>query len=425
MDNSFFVFRASSLMLLLSMLQLLTGVFNAAFQGTPFAGWKQLLVTVAFMLAFHLSRQDRFLLKLLEFVLWGSLFLIVSSFIRGIGFVAIFYNIFFYIAWVPFFIWAALGGVKQFQKKDALIMGYLVIACIGLIVDLKTDVFSFLNIRNEVITIDYLALHDVANRAIFIFTASNLVMTVIAPMIVIFLLYKYSVMRLFFCFIVMAVVVLTTGSMNSVLLAAFTAAGVLYANARVSGKAIFITILVTILFMLFNLHSIDLEGSFGKQIDRIIGNTSLDSEANSMRIILWEKSLSDIGSFSFFEHLMGAGLGCTNANYNSGGVLYTHGESSFLQAYTEGGIVGLLFRLLPFLMLLSFAYKCKHHKKFMVVGYGIGILIVDALAPLFGNIFSQMLLGMLVGYVYNLSKKEQAHLESNQHEKLQPSKVGL
>jgi hypothetical protein len=71
-----------------------------------------------------------------------------------------------------------------------------------------------------------------------------------------------------------------------------------------------------------------------------------------------------------------------------------HGESSWFQAYIEGGIVGLLLRLLPFILLLKPINTRGYWIRFT---YGISLLICCSVAPLFAAYGVQCTLGFLAG----------------------------
>jgi hypothetical protein len=413
MKGGLFAFNVNSLLLLVSTMLLFSGLLNAVFQGTLLAGWKQLLVVLAFIFARRLVCRDKFLLKFCDFTIGMSIFLLINSLLLSVSLKVAFFNIFFYISWVPFYIWAAIGGVKLLQERDQFIFVYLIISCVGLIIDLKTDYFSFLNVRNEVVTMEYLALHGIANRAAFIFTASNLVMTVIGGLIVLFLAHKQTTLRMLFCFMVMILVILTTASANAFLLACFVTLGVLGRNPKVSARTTMITLIVGGLgLFLIGLNITNIGNMFDGQIERLVGNTNLNTVSNVGRFISWEAAFRDISSFSILEHISGTGLGSTNSNHNKN-VLYGHGESSFLQAYIEGGGMGLLFRLLPFMLLLRTVSKYQRRSVGPFIGYCIGIFLVYSIAPLFGNILSQMILGMIVGHVYFARKSDDNCLLGN------------
>ena len=88
------------------------------------------------------------------------------------------------------------------------------------------------------------------------------------------------------------------------------------------------------------------------------------------------------------------GLGVTNTNQNDG-ILIPHGESSFFQVYLEAGVLGLMMRLVPFAIFLWYAlkYRCG-----VSVGiYISAIFITITVAPVFGPMSAQALLGTILG----------------------------
>lgn len=385
-----------------------SGIGNAIFSGTLLAGWKQIILIIGYVMCFSLANKVRDLRQIFFLTIFVQIGLVFASLFSGMAAEVVFYNLFYYSAWVPFFIWAACGGADYYLTKYGRLTFYLVIACgIGLIVDSKTDVFSFLLSRSTELDLDYFSQHsEVVKRSSFIFTAPTLVMPVIGGMIVVGLLNNPSPIRMAISLLVIIVAIVTSASANAVVVGGGLFLGMLM---RMGGRPIRIISTALVLFMAIYFISPFLGEEFiAKQSGQILEHQSLGSEGNEGRLWHWGRALDDIQNFTVIEHIVGSGLGTTNENIGNRNVLHTHGESSFLQAYLEGGILGLTLRVLPFLLVATLAKRNDLEKRpFIILGYMVAMFIVDAVAPIFGNIPSQVLLGFLMGALY-LPKKSYA-----------------
>ena len=129
-------------------LMITSGVGNAIFRESVLAGWKQLILIVGYIMCFSLIKKTPDLRRIFITTIFMQIFLVLTSMIAGIAPEVVLYNLFYYSAWVPFYIWAARGGADFYLEKYSKFTFFLVITCcIGLIIDSKTDVFMFLASR--------------------------------------------------------------------------------------------------------------------------------------------------------------------------------------------------------------------------------------------------------------------------------------
>lgn len=87
-------------------------------------------------------------------------------------------------------------------------------------------------------------------------------------------------------------------------------------------------------------------------LERALYATSYRGEANEFRFNIWRRGMDMVGTFdsSFF---FGHGLGSTMGQINDGFRAHTHYESSFFQAFYEGGVVGIFVRYFWYLVALA------------------------------------------------------------------------
>jgi hypothetical protein len=395
--------RINSLFSIFFCLFLSVGLWNAALGETIFESWKQIIVCIAYLCCFNLAKNDRFLIAILSSLCMMQAFLILSSILFGVSVKISLFNIFFYATWLPFFIWSATGGGQFYLKNYSnFIVILILISAIGLIVDLKTDYFNFLNIREEIIDNFYLEKRTVAKRSAFMFTTSTLVMPVLAGMIVIALTYYDSLYRILICLLAIIIAIITTAAVNSVLISGFIIIGFWFDHIKKIKQTNFSHIVYLMVFIYGCYLSglwISEDEILQRQFKRVFDNQYLDSNANIGRIEMWNQAINDISHFSIQEYLIGAGLGSTNGNLDNK-TLYGHGESSFLQAYIEAGMIGIMLKLAPFILGLFFTVRRSSKNKFLLISYFLGIFISVTVAPIFGNIPSQAVLGFLVGLAY-------------------------
>ncbi len=383
-----------------------TGIGNAVFGGTILAGWKQFIVIIGYFLCLFMVKNTAELRRIYLATMLLQFTWVVTSLIAGLSLEVVFYNLFYYSAWIPFFMWAARGGTEYYLERYGKFTFYLAILCgFGLIIDSKTDIFLFLASRQVELDVDYFLLHsEVAKRSAFIFTTSTLVMPVLGGMIAIGLLGNPSPVRLAISAILILIAILTSATANSVVIGSGILLGMLM-HLGVKPLRIVSAIAVFSLVFYFVLPMLGDENFVTKQIESIASRQSFDSEGNLGRLWYWGNALDHINNFSILEHIIGSGLGTSNTNNGNQLVFHTHGESSFFQAYLEGGLIGLSFRLLPFLLITTLVkYSDPKKRPYLIIGYIVPVFLIDSIAPIFGNIASQAILGFLIGKLY-LGKK--------------------
>lgn len=393
------------------LLLITSGIGNVIFSGTFLTGWKQIILIIGYVICFSLVKKYHdFLRQIFVVTIFIQVVLVFASIISGMTVDVVFYNLFYYSAWVPFFIWTARGGADFYLVRYGKLTLNLVIACgIGLLIDSQTDIFLFLASRQEELNTDYFLQHpEVVKRSAFIFTTATLVMPVLGGMIAVSLLNNQSVVRILVAVVVILIAITTSASANATLIGGGLIFGMLMNVLMLKkGSIIRILFVVLALFIAASFFNRILEGDgfISKQASQILEHQSIESDGNQGRLWHWYRAFIDIQDFTIIEHVFGSGLGTTNGNNGNQNVLHTHGESSFLQAYLEGGMLGLTLRVLPFLLIVIFAKRNNSEKRFFIIyGYIVAVFLTDAVAPIFGNIPSQVLLGFLMGYLY-LSKR--------------------
>lgn len=370
-----------------------SGLWNFLFGNIGLNAWKQISVAILFFVAYKLCRHAPYKRMLIFFAAFSSFELIAASFLQGVSIYTALFNIFFYISWIPFFIW---GGTSPHEENwHRYIMPLLLICLMGLVADLLTDWFMFLSAREDILTNEYYEEYQVIKRSVFWFVAPTLVMPMISGFLVILLAFRKE---MYISVLAIAVVILTamlTASTNAVVMGVFVLFGMAATRLRVRSIVLLIIALMPFVFYVVDWFS-EVEQTESRVARTLkVGQTDR-SDPNEGRFYAWGQALSDISKFSILEHMVGDGLGATS-NQQGGVAKYTHGESSFLQAHLEGGIVGLMLRLMPFLMAVHFYRKSTIGGKRVIAAYILGDALLVAVAPIFGNIPSQAILGYLVG----------------------------
>lgn len=363
----------------------LQGFVNSVLSGGMFSSWKQIIIVLLFLVIFVLNEEYRVTIGLIFAFILFSVFIFYGV-INGLNFSSLMYNIFFYISWVPFFILGRLGLSDYFfERYKVHILFFIVFSAVGLYVDFTTDFFSFLvdkEYNNE-----FLELNGIAKRTAFIFNTSTTVMPIICGFAVIKMLYPIKNITLFIISLALIVSAYCSGSLSAAIGLVMCLACVFYkSDIQLINK---ITLVIILLFLLSLLVSSYSGGDL--QVDRILSNDS-SSESNTGRLYLWSYAVNTISNFNVIELLLGKGLGVTNSNFNDS-VQFMHGESSYFQSLIEIGILGTMLRLAPF-----YLYFVCYRANFILDVYMLSVLVATAVAPIFGNITLQAILGLLIGW---------------------------
>ncbi|MET3516152.1 hypothetical protein ABIC63_003938 [Pseudacidovorax sp. 1753] len=376
----YFLFTSSVLLLLTA------GFWNWIFGSSALASWRQMLIVFLYAYSIKLLKTRGDLLIYMLMII-AQLVGIFFSALNGVSLYDSIYNIFFYAAWYPFFLFARAGFAERlFSRNTQFICVYLAICAAGLYIDFNTDIFNALTVRDY--DNEFLEQIGAAKRAAFIFTTSTFVMLILGGVISVLLTYRANAKTLILSGAVGAVAVLCSGSLSANIIFMLVVAGGLLRVARRSPRALLVFLAVIFTVSLFvSTESVTVQ----RQLDRITSNEGRE-ESNAARIGLWQYAVDLISTFSIPEHLLGKGLGTTN-NRLSGGSLYKHGESSFFQAYIELGLLGVFLRFAPFLLWLRYWRATPVTLKF----YGVGFFIAVLVAPTYGYATNQMILGTILG----------------------------
>lgn len=361
------------------------GVLNYVFAATPLVVWKQVLIPAVFAAVLLIYRQRQDIgLSLLVAALGGILAL--YTVVAGNPAEAAVYNMFYYTGWVPFYL---LGTSMDLQRNKRLITGaafwMLTLGALGLLLQLFTSWLDFLKDTDASL---YRSRFGETQRYAFVFVASTGVMPTLLGYYRLLAIDRAAVGSRIYAVATLALSGVPTGSLSSVI--AFVAAvGATFSRLRSISRLGLIVALALAGGALITFGG-DL---VAVQLERITGN-GIESQSNQERIDLWRQALEIIGGFSPEAHLVGMGLGTTNGNY-FGDARVVHGESTFFQAYIEGGIVGLALRVLPFILLLTAALKLP--RKADDLFYGFALLACCAVAPIFGIFGLSCVLGFIAG----------------------------
>jgi hypothetical protein len=377
-------------------------LFNYLLAATPLVAWKQIAIVALWALTFIVDGANKFKnLAVVGLTVQSSL-IIYSLFLGVQGEIAI-YNSFLYLSWIPAFIVFQSGLLKYLKINfSPLWTPILIGSCVGLLVDLFTDAFSFVSRQGgEQITTSYLLENNIAKRVGFFFVTSTMVIPLMSSIAFLILDRKRTVTTSWMCAVAIAIGGLSTGSLSSTIVALLISVAFIAASPVKPSNVLLIMPLFLIITIggLSNM-SID---NFELQLERLSDNTNSDSEANIGRAVFWQQAISDIGSFTPLEHILGAGLGATNDNKGNY-ALYGHGESSFLQSYIECGLLGTISRLAPFIFLIYAAIRQRN----LINGiWAASTFAAVALAPTYGNIPFQVVLGLMLARSTQIYAKDQ------------------
>lgn len=134
--------------------------------------------------------------------------------------------------------------------------------------------------------------------------------------------------------------------------------------------------------------------------DRIENAFSSADEGNDIRLNLWGKGVAMLLGPDDTV-VLGHGLGATLEMFAEGGPVSTHFESSFFQAYYEGGLAGLALRYWPFalgLASLLAAGRLRHATSSRLLAFWlVTYFAATAIAPTAGSYSGQIALYFVMG----------------------------
>lgn len=364
------------------------GVVNFLLRGTGLEWWKQALITLLFALAFKRSVRTPTLFRMLVIGCAISAVLVVMSVVSGVPTQLAFYSVFFYCAWLPFYIFGATArpSKKSMELLRALSFWVLVLTAIGITIQLLTPYLNFLIDDFELESVQYRTDAGEAQRRGFIYVASTLVMPTCLGFFTLLCMTGAKYGRRSLSLLSLGVSAVPTGSVASVAVLAGSAV-IALCKRGFGGRLMLISFAFTAVLVFISAYAVIPQ--VAAQFDRILDNTG-QNESNEGRLAVWQYSLDQISRATFIQHVVGRGLGASIDVALGGNQL--NGESSFFQAYLEGGILGLLLRLWPFWLLFS---NVKFGRE--AFWYGLTLFAICAIAPLFQAYGLQCILGFIAG----------------------------
>lgn len=336
-------------------------LFNYVFQGTPLVVWKQalaLLLIVASASWLYLVRHNRVGLgeirTLLRLLLFLSALLILYSLALGISATRIIYGAIGYVGYSAFTVFACIVIVRGHAEKLLRVLFLVIlVGAIGIVADYFLPILDFLP-RSEGNEYETQLAAGYLRRAAFLFGASTTVFPALSFGVVaaaILYIQKRSVARLLafaLLFAVSLVAIYLTGSRANLLLylsfATVVYLGVI-GQSRV-GKALALVGIPVLLAPLLMRSAEEYLVQFYNLSGRYLDPFSSQAEGNDHRFYVWGQALSLFESFGI-ESVLGHGLGTTVNTIDDGFAYSTHYESSFFQAFYEGGAAGVLLRYGP------------------------------------------------------------------------------
>lgn len=367
------------------------GIGNYLFSSGPLSAWKQILI--GFLLLYVVVRYlpTRAFMPIICILV--AVILVVNTLTLGRPLGATMYNIFFFIAWVPFFAFAQSIDFENRPKLGRFFVFLIILSAVGLWLQLTTGMLDFL--KNSV-EAQLREQTGEAQRFFLVYVTSTGVMPTLAGFYCIALTARIGVLWQVLAVAALIVSAIATASLAAFVMLAFT---LLMCAVAVKGWGRLVLIALAGIFMLAApaLQS----GDVAKQLSRVTGNTAT-SKSNEGRLELWQQAITLMTTASPREALLGRGVGTTNSNLGVE-ALYPHGESSYFQAIIEGGLLGLILRLLPFCLLFMAAASVPGRASIWL--YAIGIAICCAVAPVFALYGLQCSIGMVAGYATGRAKR--------------------
>jgi hypothetical protein len=378
-----------------------TRLGNAILGSTPLAGWKQMVILFAFVLLFSRRRSAYVQLVL---IVAGTLLIpfSIASVFNGQSVGTIAYNVWGYVSWIPFFAWATDGGFHRLTTRHRnLMVIVLAVSVVFTLIDFRTDLLSFLG-NGDVDSAFYERL-EIAKRASGLFDTSTVVMPVAGAMAVFGTYGSTSAIRSAFAVVALLTLAICTASLSALAVCAMVSAGITAKHLNLRGL-LGLTILFTICAIVAP-KVIESDEATSRQYQRLVENRDSGSEANYDRRTQWYLASHVIAGFTVEDHVFGKGMGSTNEGHNDSPT-YGHGESSFVQAYIEGGMLGVAIRMLPFILFAITIFQSGMIGSVSISFYIVAVAAAVAFAPTYGAIPLQMMLGIAVGGARYIALRE-------------------
>jgi hypothetical protein len=277
----------------------------------------------------------------------------------------------------------------------------LAVSVVFTLIDFRTDLLSFLG-NGDVDSAFYERL-EIAKRASGLFDTSTVVMPVAGAMAVFGTYGSTSAIRSAFAVVALLTLAICTASLSALAVCAMVSAGITAKHLNLRGL-LGLTILFTICAIVAP-KVIESDEATSRQYQRLVENRDSGSEANYDRRTQWYLASHVIAGFTVEDHVFGKGMGSTNEGHNDSPT-YGHGESSFVQAYIEGGMLGVAIRMLPFILFAITIFQSGMIGSVSISFYIVAVAAAVAFAPTYGAIPLQMMLGIAVGGARYIALRE-------------------
>lgn len=399
------VISSRKLFVFLSLVALITfpnhTIINYSFSGSFLSIWKQLICSILIFLLFLIFHKKKltfrkgfsdviFLCLLLYFFLFYSIF-------SGSGLLRSIYAIFFYIGCVSFIY---LPHFSQNINRILKIIFYTsFISCIGIVIDYLFPIFNFL----KDVDLEFQIETDSFVRASFFYGASTLaIQHILFGLFAGYLLLNHNkTAKLYFIFllfiIISIVAIMLTGSRAAI---GIYIIGLLIIIFKIFSGSINLKLIPIFLILFSFIFYQNIVEFFEFFMPRIQSAFSLIDSGNSHRLSRWEEALA-LFTKDFPNNIFGHGIGTTLGNLDSSAKYSTHYESSFFQAFYEGGYIGLLTRYYVFIMSIAYAVlrPIKSNLINLMIAYQVLFFLSTAVAPTIGAFHNQMLYFLSYGII--------------------------
>jgi hypothetical protein len=393
---------------------------NAVLGNGPFATWKQALLIVSSVLGVVLisNARDREEFRLMRALLVTWALCATLSLMVGILPVRVFYSYFYYVGTVAFIILPlVVCRAGQFKGLFWVICSVTTICGAGLVLDYQTNVFQTLQAFTAVGKYaDYADLRSEGfRRAAFLFeTSSNCfpLLSLGMALCVWYTTITASLVGRIFAASAASVssvgIILTQTRTQWFGLAAFWILTVLFLapirSARATVIPLFIIASMVVGVIIYNIVS------SSDQLDDILTRMELVvSDADASNETRYEKWRDGFALFKTPSNWFpGSGVGAAAGQVGGDAAVISNFESSFLLAFGEGGILGLILRYLPALFImrnLVFRGGARTILGRVLLVWTVCWLVVTATAPTAGSyhgLYSLCIVAGLTGILGNI-----------------------
>ncbi|NHQ88506.1 hypothetical protein HA050_20615 [Iodobacter sp. HSC-16F04] len=370
-------------------------LFNYIFAGTPLVAWKQLVAISYWIIAYKIATKA-WHYDLLNISLAVGLVLFINSyFMFDVGVDTCLFNFLIYFT-TPALLVVLLSCPVKFLLDERMYILWAVfvfLSVVGLLIDLNTDLFSFLP-RNEMDSVFYLVNNEVKRASLF-FPASTMAVPFIAAGAIYSTTIKNNSKWIGISLSAsLPVAAFATGSVSSYFVAIACLIGIV-ATQKISIGGVFSGCIAISICAGLYLSNSGENSTVSKQMDRLLNNTHANSQSNMERQQYWDDAMKIIENFNVIDHLVGKGYGVTFPKFEKQ-IVYPHGESSFFQSHIELGLIGDLARVVPFIYIIGMSIR---RKKIDVFLWGSSVFLAIALAPTAGSIPFQVLVALMLYFI--------------------------